>query len=46
MSFLLTPEKKDKLVQLTYRNKDGKLQRWKEQLDIIEQDPEARKYRW
>lgn len=42
MSFLLTPEKKDKLVQLTYRGKDGKLQKWKDQLEIIEQDPDAR----
>ncbi|KAF5325015.1 hypothetical protein D9619_009571 [Psilocybe cf. subviscida] len=43
MSFLLTPDKRDKLVQLTYRGKDGKLQKWKNQLHIIEQDPEVLK---
>ncbi|KAJ3504818.1 hypothetical protein NLJ89_g7737 [Agrocybe chaxingu] len=38
-SFYLTPEKKAKLVQLTYRRCDGTLEKWADQIDIIEQDP-------
>lgn len=40
MSFLLTPERKKKLVQLTHRAEGGLLEKWSEQIGILEQDPE------
>ena len=38
-SFFLTPELKERAVNLTYCDKDGTLHPWANQLDIIEQDP-------
>ncbi|KDR77296.1 hypothetical protein GALMADRAFT_96063 [Galerina marginata CBS 339.88] len=39
-TFYLTPELRENLVQMTYRRKDGKLEKWTNQLGTIEQDPE------
>jgi hypothetical protein len=38
-SFYLTPELKRRLVNLTFRDSDGGLNPWANQLKIIEQDP-------
>jgi len=38
--FYLTPEMRRHLVTLTYRRKDGSLEKWANQLGTIEQDPE------
>ncbi|PFH53281.1 hypothetical protein AMATHDRAFT_45559 [Amanita thiersii Skay4041] len=39
-SFFLTPERKSRLIELCYRNQDGSLTRWDDQLRITPQDPE------
>jgi hypothetical protein len=38
-SFYLTPELKQRLVNLTFRDSDGGLSPWANQVNIIEQDP-------
>lgn len=38
-SFYLTPELKRRLVNLTFRDSDGGLNPWANQVNIIEQDP-------
>jgi len=38
-SFYLTPELKQRLVNLTFRDSDGGLKPWGNQVKIIEQDP-------
>ena len=38
-SFYLTPELKRRLVNLTFRDSDGGLHPWANQVNIIEQDP-------
>jgi len=38
-SFYLTPELKRRLVNLTFRDSDGSLNPWANQVNIIEQDP-------
>jgi CubicO group peptidase (beta-lactamase class C family) len=38
-SFFLTPELKERAVNLAYRDESGILHPWADQLDIIEQDP-------
>ncbi|PPQ74395.1 hypothetical protein CVT26_000946 [Gymnopilus dilepis] len=40
ITFHLTPELEKDLVQLTYRRKDGKLEKWAGQLGVIERDVE------
>ena len=37
-SFFLTPDLKEKAVNLTYRDADGTLHPWANQLEIMEQD--------
>jgi hypothetical protein len=39
-SFYLTPSLKDDLVRLTYRNPDGAIVPWADQVPILEHDPE------
>lgn len=39
-SFHLTPEIKQRLVALSYRNKDGQLRPWAGEVEVIEQDPQ------
>ncbi|KIM41569.1 hypothetical protein M413DRAFT_445541 [Hebeloma cylindrosporum] len=39
-SFHLTASRRERLVKLTYRQKDGRLEKWADQLGVIEQDPE------
>ncbi|KAF8153185.1 beta-lactamase/transpeptidase-like protein [Crassisporium funariophilum] len=39
-SFYLTPSLKSDLVSMSYRNQNGELEAWTEQINIIEQDPE------
>jgi hypothetical protein len=31
---------RERLVKMTYRRKDGSLEKWADQLGVIEQDPE------
>ena len=38
-SFFLTPDLKEKAVDLTYRDANGTLHPWDNQIEIIEQDP-------
>jgi hypothetical protein len=38
-SFFLTPDLKEKAVDLTYRDANGILHPWNNQIEIIEQDP-------
>jgi CubicO group peptidase (beta-lactamase class C family) len=38
-SFFLTPDLKEKAVNLAYRDAKGTLHPWADQLEIIEQDP-------
>ncbi|PPQ92178.1 hypothetical protein CVT25_008952 [Psilocybe cyanescens] len=38
-SFYLTPELRKRMVNLTFREQDGSLSPWREQVNIIEQDP-------
>jgi len=38
-SFYLTPELRRRLVDLSFREKDGTLSRWANQVKVIEQDP-------
>ncbi|KDR77245.1 hypothetical protein GALMADRAFT_246541 [Galerina marginata CBS 339.88] len=38
-SFYLTPELRQRLVNLSFREKDGTLRSWANQVEIIEQDP-------
>ena len=38
-SFLLTPDLKERAVNLTFRDEKGILHPWANQLEIIEQDP-------
>ena len=38
-SFFLTPDLKERAVNLTYRDAEGALHPWAGQLEIIEQDP-------
>ncbi|KJA25269.1 hypothetical protein HYPSUDRAFT_199807 [Hypholoma sublateritium FD-334 SS-4] len=39
-SFHLTPQLKQRFVELAYRNEDGRLVPWSGQIGVIEQDPE------
>lgn len=39
-SFHLTASRRERLVKMTYRRKDGSLEKWADQLGVIEQDPE------
>ena len=38
-SFLLTPELKEKAVTLAYRDENGSLHPWADQIELVEQDP-------
>jgi hypothetical protein len=38
-SFFLTPDLKEKAVDLAYRDANGTLHPWDNQIEIIEQDP-------
>ena len=38
-SFLLTPDLKERAVDLAYRDPNGTLHPWDNQIEIIEQDP-------
>ena len=38
-SFFLTPELKERAVDLAYRDANGNLHPWDNQIEIIEQDP-------
>ena len=38
-SFFLTPDLKERAVEFAYRDVNGNLQPWTNQIDIIEQDP-------
>ena len=38
-SFFLTPDLKEKVVDLAYRDANGTLHPWDNQIEIIEQDP-------
>jgi hypothetical protein len=38
-SFFLTPDLKERAVDLAYRDADGTLRPWDNQIEIIEQDP-------
>jgi CubicO group peptidase (beta-lactamase class C family) len=38
-SFFLTPDLKERAVDLAYRDETGTLHPWANQLEIIEQDP-------
>ena len=38
-SFFLTPELKERAVDLAYRDANGTLHPWDNQIEIIEQDP-------
>ena len=38
-SFFLTPDLKERAVNLTYRDANGTLHAWDNQIEIIEQDP-------
>jgi hypothetical protein len=38
-SFLLTPDLKERTVDLAYRDANGTLHPWDNQVEIIEQDP-------
>ena len=38
-SFFLTPDLKEKAADLTYRDANGTLHPWDNQIEIIEQDP-------
>lgn len=39
-SFHLTASRRERLVKLTYRREDGSLEKWADQLGVIEQDPD------
>jgi len=39
-SFHLNASMRERLVKITYRRKDGSLEKWADQLGVIEQDPE------
>ena len=41
-SFFLTPDLKERAVNLAYRDEKGTLHPWAGQLEIIEQDPTKR----
>lgn len=43
-SFYLSPELRRRAVNLAFREKDGSLSQWNNQVDIIEQDPTKRRY--
>lgn len=38
-TFYLTPELRKRIVNLTYREQNGSLSPWRDQVNIIEQDP-------
>ena len=38
-SFLLTPDLKERAINLAHRDTDGTLHPWANQMEIIEQDP-------
>jgi hypothetical protein len=38
-SFFLTPDLRDRAVNLAYRDEKGTLHPWANQIEIIEQDP-------
>lgn len=38
-SFFLTPDLRERVVNLAYRDEKGTLHPWASQLEIIEQDP-------
>jgi len=39
-SFYLTASKRERLMKVTHLRKDGSLEKWADQLGVIEQDPE------
>ena len=39
-SFYLTASKRERLIKMTHLRQDGSLEKWADQLGVIEQDPE------